>query len=1185
MAWAHSATVALLCVALSACGLSQVGGDLADAAAAPDADVAADAAADATPDAAETTVDAADAATDAGLDSAATDAIAPVDTDAADDADATPDVGCTNASACDDGKACTTDTCDAGGACVHLPWSATACEDGDPCTVDLCDDATGCVHALQPASACDDGDVCTDDTCGASTGCVHGAVSCNDTNACTQDVCTSGFGCSHVLVPADNCADGNACTVDACDPALGCTHTAVDCKDTDACTVDNCTAATGCVHIAVDATACSDNDACTIDVCVSPTGCVSAPLAATACDDDNTCTQDACDASQGCTHVPLDATPCDDGDDCTSLDACANGTCKGEVTHWFKPTALPGGNGQWVGIAPRKDGTRLLIGWQTVAGAPPQRQMILQRINGSGEPQGPLQVEPSLNDLVIDHVATNGTDVLVHGFRVESPGVTHPWYGLLDDSDQLFQSGTYDPPTSDATGGMPRTAFGLTIVPPGGGASFTRWFTSVDSATIGNTTRHAFYSIEAGSKPAWHSLGEGNEGCVAVLIRDGVLVGTCDVKDSADYFRATFSATGKVLSTQRTSPPVPLAFTAVTASLRADGHVWYVGHASDAYAPTLLIGVDAKGKLLKIASPVGGTQGAVFGAIQETDGSSWLFGTTGQDAAMWRLDDDATLIGMRTYGPGAWLHAMRDDSGLWLAGASSALTAPWPSASTGGIVARTDLWGAETCSNGAPCASASACSDGKPCTNDWCDVTGCMHTSRTLCEDGDPCTGGDKCASGACVAGATIACQDNNPCTLDACDATGCTFTPTAENTNCDDGNSCTTITHCIAGACSIAATQVVGVGCGNGNLCIADGRCVQPWAADVVAGGQHTCAVRPDGRIFCWGDNAFHALGDSDVAGSFIPLEVPGSSNWAPSSVVLGAGNGFNVAWIDGYGSALGWGRSNAFQADVALASTFTMTATPQTVASGLGAFASISLGANHGCSLDKAGAVSCWGKSDFGQVSGVNSAGMSAVAITGLGVVQAIGVGGDNSCAVQADGTVQCWGAMAGAWHTGNSAAGGSTAPLTVLGLGTVATLAIGAQHGCGIVSNGTVRCWGANDVGQLGNGTVGIPAFAGATSAGSSKAAQLAAGDAFTCMLATDGEVACWGDGSLGQMGNGGNTGNASPLVVPDLTGTVQITARGSHACARRFDGAVFCWGTGGIPGMPASTVPVPVPDSLP
>ena len=208
-----------------------------------------------------------------------------------------------------------------------------------------------------------------------------------------------------------------------------------------------------------------------------------------------------------------------------------------------------------------------------------------------------------------------------------------------------------------------------------------------------------------------------------------------------------------------------------------------------------------------------------------------------------------------------------------------------------------------------------------------------------------------------------------------------------------------------------------------------------------------------------------------------------------------------------------------------------------------------------------------------------------MPAVAITGLGVVQAIGVGGDNSCAVQTDGTVQCWGAMAGAWHTGNSAAGGSTAPLTVLGLGTVSSLAIGAQHGCGIVSNGTVRCWGANDVGQLGNGTVGIPAFAGATSAGSSKAAQLAAGDAFTCMLATDGAVACWGDGSLGQMGNGGNTGNASPLVVPDLTGTVQITARGSHACARRFDGAVFCWGTGGIPGMSASTVPVPVPDSLP
>ncbi len=985
----------------------------------------------------------------------------------------------------------------------------------------------------------------------------------------------------------EGCDDGDACTTDKCDVSLGCQHTATTCDDSNACTLDTCASATGCVHEPLDVTSCSDNDLCTDDACVPAVGCVHEPLSATACDDANACTVDGCTPVLGCAHLALDASPCDDGDPCTGADTCVGTACSGQITRWLQTSALPSGVGQWVGIVPRKDGSRLLIGWQRISAWPAKFQMVTQRIAVSGQALATAQTETSLDNLVIDLVTTNGPDVLVQGHTTDNLTMGQPWFGLIGEQDQLLKSGLYEPQNPIYSSGTARAAFGKTITPDGGGAPFTRWYASVDGVNTGSKTTHQFYTIDPDGKPMYHSLGAGNETCVALLIRDGVMVGTCNTTKATDYFRATFTPTGKVTKVVRVSPPTDLAFTPVTATLRPDGHARYFGYAPVSPGVPLIVGTDANGELDLITGLAKGPDLYVFGAIQPADGSSWLFGTTGGQAAAWRLDSDTKIVASHTYGPGTWLNGRLDEDGLWLVGASTALTTPWPSDSPAGLVARADFWGYETCAASGGCAAKTNCADGNSCTNDWCTDGACSHAPATLCDDGDACTVTDTCAilTSTCQPGVAGSCDDSNPCTLDACGAGGCSHAPVADYTNCDDGNSCTSMDHCDAGVCIHGNPQLPGLGCENSGVCLADGQCVLPWAVDVVAGGTHTCAVSPNGRVRCWGDNTDHELGTANVPSSWIPLDVPVSTSPTPTTIVLGAGDGFNVAWVDIANYPKGWGRSDVLQANVDLTGQGTTTTTPQDASTGLGQFVHVSLGANHGCAIEKLGAVKCWGKSEFGQAVGVNALGMNATAVNGLGSVKAVAAGGNNSCVIQDDGTVRCWGEMAGAWQTGTAGTSASTTPVTVQNLPAASGIALGKQHGCAITANQKVRCWGANNAGQLGNGKPGQPAFSGAGTDLAGLVSQIAAGDAFTCLLTSQGAVACWGDGSTGQMGNGANVSNSAPLVVQGLEHIVQVTAHGSHACARRFDGAVFCWGTGGIPGTSASTIPIAVPDSLP
>jgi hypothetical protein len=123
----------------------------------------------------------------------------------------------------------------------------------------------------------------------------------------------------------------------------------------------------------------------------------------------------------------------------------------------------------------------------------------------------------------------------------------------------------------------------------------------------------------------------------------------------------------------------------------------------------------------------------------------------------------------------------------------------------------------------------------------------------------------------------------------------------------------------------------------------------------------------------------------------------------------------------------------------------------------------------------------------------------------------------------------------------------------------------ISTGSGHACALLSNATVKCWGANVSGELGDGTrtrrltaVAVAGLAGATSVSASPSV------ATSCAALADGTVECWGDNRLGQLGDGTTTSRSLPVAVRGLTGAVAVSAGGESTCALRADHTVACWG---------------------
>ena len=232
-----------------------------------------------------------------------------------------------------------------------------------------------------------------------------------------------------------------------------------------------------------------------------------------------------------------------------------------------------------------------------------------------------------------------------------------------------------------------------------------------------------------------------------------------------------------------------------------------------------------------------------------------------------------------------------------------------------------------------------------------------------------------------------------------------------------------------------------------------------------------------------------------------------------------------------------------------------------------------SVSAGGSHTCAVLDDGSLKCWGSNNYGQLGiGSNTILKNSPQTIPLGsgrTAMSVSAGDSHTCALLDDGSVKCWG-----WNSFSQLGIGSNtaqnSPQTVsLGSGrTAVMISAGENHNCVILDDGSVKCWGWNTNGQLGVGSYTTQNSPQSVSFGTQKSVVSISGGRFhTCAVFDDGSIKCWGENGFGQLGNGGysntNTPGASVSPAPNGEKFTSVSTGDYHTCAETFSNT-YCWG---------------------
>jgi len=344
---------------------------------------------------------------------------------------------------------------------------------------------------------------------------------------------------------------------------------------------------------------------------------------------------------------------------------------------------------------------------------------------------------------------------------------------------------------------------------------------------------------------------------------------------------------------------------------------------------------------------------------------------------------------------------------------------------------------------------------------------------------------------------------------------------------------------------------------------------------ASIVGGQSHSCALKADGNVLCWGKNDVGQLGRGTL--NTPPFDsTPGESvslSLSPNAIKIAAGADHTCAimnthivrcWGSGTQGELGNGLQNDSGQPVKV-SNIGMNGASGAIA--------IATGSRHSCALLQNKTVQCWGRNNEGQLGIGNSSTpkLTPVEVTTLNNadVIAIGASGLTTCALTGTGEVWCWGYNAYGQVGDNNMPNNAVSPQKVIP-GNAKELAVGGLHVCARLIDGKVQCWGLNSKGQLGiaGDTQNKQTPTDAAAVGSVR--YLAAGGSTTCARRlSDDVIICWGDNTSGQLGTGSvSLSNNPPLGVVETQQSINIfsaIALGeAHTCALNSQSNLSCWG---------------------
>jgi alpha-tubulin suppressor-like RCC1 family protein len=305
---------------------------------------------------------------------------------------------------------------------------------------------------------------------------------------------------------------------------------------------------------------------------------------------------------------------------------------------------------------------------------------------------------------------------------------------------------------------------------------------------------------------------------------------------------------------------------------------------------------------------------------------------------------------------------------------------------------------------------------------------------------------------------------------------------------------------------------------------------------------GNHMCAIKTNGTLWCWGNNEDGQLGLGDTINRNVPTQVGTDTTWR--SGAAGIASTCAIKLVAGHNTLWCWGANGEGQMGNGTSGSDVLSP----VQADLTDWLSVSVGTKHVCAVRTTGSLWCWGGNSNGQL-GIGSTDAKLHPTQVAGSWKSVDTSDDGpgaySCGIKADQTLWCWGRGADGDDVNTLGLGTTTqtsVPLQV-GTSTWSSVGAGAWTACGIqAADASLWCWGDGYQGNLGTGIPNDQADSGTPTTpvtGGAAWAAVARGRDHACAVRTDATVWCWGSNWANQAGLGAGGGVLSTPVQMDLT----------------------------------------------